>query len=326
MRTRSRLGLTAFGCDEDERDLFRFYATAHDVDIHVVDEPVAPENAHLAHMSSCISVSHKNFLSKVVLRELKRNGVELVTTRSIGTNHIDLSEASRLGIVVENTFYLPDSVADYAMMLILMALRNAKDILERAGSGDFSLVGSRAPDLSEMTVGVIGNGRIGQEVIKRLTAFGCRILVYRSENMKDPAHLPFEELIKQCDILTFHLPLTAQTRYILNRDNIHKVKPGAYIINTGRGGLIETGALLEALKTNRISGAALDVIEGEEDIFYRKHSNMNIENEAFLQLSSMPNVIITPHTAYYTKQALIDTVKNTILKCLEYERSKRWIS
>ena len=122
------------------------------------------------------------------------------------------------------------------------------------------------------------------------------------------------------------MPLTPQTRYILNSENIHKVKSGAYIINTGRGGLIETGALLEALKTNRIRGAALDVIEGEEDIFYRKHNDTNIDNEAFMQLSSMPNVIITPHTAYYTKQALIDTVKNTISKCLDYERSKRWIS
>ena len=171
----SRFALTAFGCDEDERNLFRFYAMAHDVDLHVVDDPVATENAHLALRSSCISINHKNHLSKAVLLELKRSGVELITTRSIGTNHIDLTEASRLGISVENTFYLPNSVADYAMMLMLMALRNAKDILERAGSGDFSLACNRAPDLSEMTVGVIGNGRIGQEVIKRLSAFGFRL-------------------------------------------------------------------------------------------------------------------------------------------------------
>jgi D-specific alpha-keto acid dehydrogenase len=237
---------------------------------------------------------------------------------------VDLSAADKLGIRVESIAYSPDGVADYAVMLILMALRNAKGMLGRAETGDFSLDCARSPDLREMTVGVVGAGRIGQGVIARLRAFGCRISAYGNANAGETLRASFDEWIGQCDVLTFHLPLTARTRHILNGRNMRQVKDGAYIVNTGRGGLIETEALLTALKAGKLRGAALDVVEGEEDIFYGGHRGERIEKGVFSELCKMSNVIITPHAAFYTRRALIETVENTILKCLEYEGSKKW--
>jgi D-specific alpha-keto acid dehydrogenase len=308
--------ITVFDCGEDERDVFYHYAKSYGVDLNIVDEPISAENVHLACGSRCVSISHKARLCESVLWKLKKGGVECVTTRSIGVDHIDLPAANRLGIRVENSTYSSDGVADYTMMLILMALRNAKDVLGRVEKRDFSLTCTRSPDLREMTVGVIGTGRIGQGVITRLRSFGCPVLACGNEHTAETVYLPFNELIEKCDVLTFHLPLTAQTRHILNRKNIQKVKDGAYIVNTGRGGLIETEARLDALKSNKLRGAALDVLEGEEGIFYHNYHNKRIGNETFLQLCKMPNVIITPHTAFYTQRALLDTVENTILKCL----------
>jgi D-specific alpha-keto acid dehydrogenase len=320
------MNITVFDCGRDERDLFYRRAESYGVHLNAVDKPVSAGNARLARGSRCVSVNHRDRLCESVLWELKSAGVELVTTRSVGVDHIDLSAADRLGITVENIVYSPDSVADYTMMLILMTIRNAGDILDRAGNRDFSLPYTRSPDLRDMTAGVIGAGRVGQGVITRLRSFGCRILTCENGRGTGTVCLPFDKLTGQCDILTFHLPLTAQTRHILNRKNIRNVKDGAYIVNTGRGGLIETEALLDALERKKIGGAALDVVEGEEDIFYRNHRNKKIENKTFLRLCEMPNVIITPHTAFYTRRALIDTVENTILKCLEYERSGKWAS
>ncbi|MDR2156476.1 MAG: D-lactate dehydrogenase VanH-A [Clostridiales Family XIII bacterium] len=315
--------MTVFGCDGEERALFCEYAKSYGVGLNLVEESVSAGNARLSGGSGCISVNHRNRLDESVLRALKDGGTEFVTTRSIGTDHIDVSAANRLGITVEAVVYTVDSVADYTVMLILMALRNAKDVLARAGNGDFSLSCARSPDLREMTVGVIGAGRIGQKVIARLRPFGCRILVCGSEKAAGEIFLPFDELIGQCDVLTFHLPLTAQTGHILNGRNMGNVKNGAYIVNTARGGLIDTAALLNALERRQLRGAALDVIEREEVVFCRNRRGEPNEDTIFLRLCALPNVIITPHTAFYTRRTLLDTVENTVLKCLKYEKDRR---
>ncbi|MDR2163452.1 MAG: D-lactate dehydrogenase VanH-A [Clostridiales Family XIII bacterium] len=356
--------ITVFGCDVEERELFLRRVGHYGVGLNIVDGPVSTENALFANGSRCVSVSHRDRLCEATLRALKNSGVKLVTTRSVGTDHIDMAAAGRLGIAVRSIPYSPSGVADYAVMLILMALRGAKDILGRAERGDFSPAPERSPDIGETTVGVVGAGRIGREVISRLRPFGCRILAYDRAGAPAPSHgaqvcPSFGELAGQCDILTFHLPLTAQTRHILSHENMCVVKDGAYIVNTGRGGLIETEALLDALKSGKLRGAALDVVEGEEDIFCndrhiraiatgssdtaetdigeRAGTDLSVsgqrrgnepgvyQNETFEQLRAMPNVIITPHMAYYTRRTLQDTVENTILRFMEFESArKRW--
>ena len=208
-------------------------------------------------------------------------------------------------------------------MLMLMAVRNAKSIVRRADTHDYRLPDVRGKELRDLTVGVIGTGRIGAAVMDRLRGFGCRILAYDRPPKAAADYVPLDELLQLSDIVTLHTPLNADTHHLLNRRRIEQMKRGAYIINTGRGPLLDTEALVSALESGRLGGAALDVLEGEEGIFYADCRSKPIESKALLRLQELPNVVISPHTAYYTDHALSDIVENTIVNCLEFERGSR---
>jgi D-specific alpha-keto acid dehydrogenase len=250
-----------------------------------------------------------------------------ISTRSIGYNHINVSYAESVGITVENVAYSPDSVADYTLMLMLMAVRNAKSTIRRVDIHDYRLNDVRGKELRDLTVGVIGTGRIGAAVMDRLRGFGCRILAYDNLPKASADYVPLDELVRQSDIVTLHTPLNADTYHLLNRQRIEQMKHGAFIINTGRGPLLDTEALIPALESGSLGGAALDVLEGEEGIFYADRRDKPIESKLLLRLQELPNVVITPHTAYYTEHALSDAVENSIINCLEFERRKAaaWI-
>lgn len=313
-------GLTVFGCDHDEADVFQELGARLDVALRIAAEPISEANAELARGHRCISVSHKAPVTDATLQALSRVGVEYVSTRSIGCNHIDTDYAASVGIAVGNVDYSPDSVADYTLMLMLMAIRNMKSVIRRTDAHDYRLGDARGRELRDMTVGVIGAGRIGTAVIDRLRGFGCRVLAHDSR--VHPDHVPLDDLLRRSDIVTLHTPLTPQTHHLLNRERVEQMKPGAYVVNTGRGALIDTTALVSALESGHLAGAALDVLEGEDGIFYVDRRGMSIENEALVRLQEMPNVLISPHTAYYTDHALRDTVENSLVNCLHFERKK----
>lgn len=220
---------------------------------------------------------------------------------------------------MENVTYSPDSVADYTLMLMLMAVRNAKSMIRCADTHDYRLHDTRGKELRDLTIGVIGTGRIGAAVMGRLRGFGSRILAYDSRPKVAADYVPLDELLQLSDIVTLHAPLNADTRHLLDRQRIEKMKHGALIINTGRGPLLDTEALIPALESGRLGGAALDVFEGEEGIFYADCRNKPIDNKPLLRLQELPNVIISPHTAYYTDHALNDMVENSITNCLDFE-------
>jgi D-specific alpha-keto acid dehydrogenase len=155
----------------------------------------------------------------------------------------------------------------------------------------------------------------------RLRGFGCRVLAYDRCPKPSADYVPLDELLQQSDVVTLHTPLNADTHHLLNRQRIGQMRHGAFIVNTGRGSLLDTEALLPALESGRLGGAALDVLEGEEGIFYSDHRQRPIDNPVLLRLQRLPNVLVTPHTAYYTEHALRDTVENTILNCLRFERA-----
>ncbi|HBA0433008.1 TPA: D-lactate dehydrogenase VanH-A, partial [Enterococcus faecium] len=270
--------------------------------------------------NQCISVGHKSEISASILLALKRAGVKYISTRSIGCNHIDTTAAKRMGITVDNVAYSPDSVADYTMMLILMAVRNVKSIVRSVEKHDFRLDSDRGKVLSDMTVGVVGTGQIGKAVIERLRGFGCKVLAYSRSRSIEVNYVPFDELLQNSDIVTLHVPLNTDTHYIISHEQIQRMKQGAFLINTGRGPLVDTYELVKALENGKLGGAALDVLEGEEEFFYSDCTQKPIDNQFLLKLQRMPNVIITPHTAYYTEQALRDTVEKTIKNCLDFER------
>jgi D-specific alpha-keto acid dehydrogenase len=211
-------------------------------------------------------------------------------------------------------------VADYTLMLMLMAVRNAKSMISRAELDDFRLNDVRGKELRDLTVGVIGTGRIGAAVMDRLRGFGCRILAYDLRPIASADYVSLDELLRRSDIVTLHTPLNADTDHLLNRQRIGRMKRGALLINTGRGSLLDTEALISALESGKLGGAALDVLEGEEGVFYFDCRKKAVENKLLLRLQKLPNVLITPHTAYYTEHALSDTVENTLINCLKFEQ------
>lgn len=317
-RVVARTGISVFGCAPDEAAAFREAAPRFGVIPTLIDAAIAEDNVELAFGNRCISVSHKTPVTNSTLRLLSDAGVEYLSTRSAGCNHIDVDFARSVGITVEGVEYAPDGVADFTVMLMLMALRNARSIVTRAEAHDFRLNVARGRDLGDLTIGVIGTGRIGAAVMQRLQGFGCRVLAY-DRNPKTPAdHVSLDELLERSDLVTLHTPLMPETRHLLDRRRIAQLKPGAVVINTGRGALIDTEALLEALERGALGGAALDVVEEEDGIFYTDRRTRPIESPLFVRLQRHPNVLITPHTAFYTERALADTVEHTILNCIAF--------
>jgi D-specific alpha-keto acid dehydrogenase len=292
----------------------------------ITEAAVSEANIELALGNRCISIGHKTQITDSTLLALSQIGVTYVSTRSIGYNHINVKYAEGVGISVGNVAYSPDSVADYTLMLMLMAVRNMKSIIRRADIHDYRLHDVRGKELRDLIVGVIGTGRIGAAVMDRLRGFGCRILAYDSCPKATADYVALDELLQLSDIVTLHTPLTADTHHLLNRQRIEQMKHDAFIINTGRGSLLDTEALILALESGRLGGAALDVLEGEAGIFYVDCRKKPIESKSLLRLQELPNVIISPHTAYYTDHALSDTVENSITNCLKFEsRESAWI-
>ncbi|MET8757792.1 D-isomer specific 2-hydroxyacid dehydrogenase family protein [Lentzea sp. NPDC004782] len=318
-----RTGITVYGCEQDEAVLFRELAPRFGVVPTVTEAAVTEANAGLASGNRCISVGHKTRVANSALRALKETGVRYVSTRSIGCNHIDVAYAESIGISVENVSYSPDSVADYTLMLILMAVRDAKAVIRRVDSHDYRL-GVRGRELRDLTVGVVGAGRIGAAVMSRLRGFGCRVLA--CDSRAAAGFVSLDELVRESDVVTLHTPLNDETHHLLDAKRIAQLKDGAFVVNTGRGALIDTEALVEELESGRLGGAALDVLEGEEGVFYADHRDEPVECEPLLRLQRLPNVVVSPHTAYYTDHALRDTVQNSLINCLNFESERRhWI-
>jgi len=316
-------GITIYGCGPDEAALFRELAPRFGALLTITEAAVSEDNVDLAFGNRCVSVGHKTPITNGTLLALSRAGVEYISTRSIGYNHLDVPYAEGVGVSVGNVAYSPDSVADYTLMLMLMAVRHAKSTIRSADVHDYRLGDVRGRELRDLTVGVVGTGRIGSAVLDRLRGFGCRVLAFDDRRSGTARYVPFDELLRQSDIVTLHTPLTAETHHLLNDERIERMRHGAFVINTGRGSLIDTEALVSALESGRLGGAALDVLEGEEGIFYTDRRNKPIGNKALLRLQEMPNVLISPHMAYYTDHALSDTVENSLVNCMNYERVKQ---
>jgi D-specific alpha-keto acid dehydrogenase len=312
--------VTVFGCDPDEATLFREKAPGFGITPVITTAAVSEFTIKSTGASRCISVGHKSQITNSHLAALSQAGVRYISTRSIGYNHLDVSYAQSVGITVENVAYSPDSVADYTLMLMLMLLRHAKSILRRTDVYDYRLNDVRGKELRDLTIGVVGTGRIGAAVIDRLRAFGSRIVAFDKQQNTSAEYVSLDELLQRSDIVTLHAPLDATTHHLLDRRRIGQMRHGAYVINTGRGGLLDTEALVSALESGRLGGVALDVLEEEDGIFYADHRDRPLENKTLLRLQELSNAIITPHTAFFTDHAVSDTVVNSLINCLRFEK------
>lgn len=317
---RSQTGkLTVYSCKPDEAALFLRCARQFGAELFLSEQPVSTQNAALATGSKCISISHAVPVTASILNALYAAGVRYISTRSIGCDHIDREHAEKIGIWVGNVSYSPDSVADYTLMLMLMASRRMKSLLRHSEVQNYVLPEMCGRDMHSLTVGVAGTGRIGQSVIKRLKGFGCPILAYdlypNADIMPLVQYVDFDTLLARSDILTLHMPATAETHHLINRESLSRMKADAVLVNTARGSLVDSYALIDALEENRLGGAALDVIEDEAGIYYRNWQDRPVPNRALALLKAFPNVILTPHTAFYTQRAVEGMIENSIKNC-----------
>jgi len=315
--------VTVYGCARDEAALFTVRARGFGVLPTITEAAATESNAELALGGRCVSVGHHTPVTNPTLRALSEAGVRYLSTRSVGTNHVDVRYAESVGICVEGVSYSPDSVADYTLMLMLMAVRHAKPVICRADAHDYRLHAVRGRELRDLTVGVVGTGRIGTAVVDRLRGFGSRVLTHDCRPRRSTEHVALEELLERSDIVTLHVPLTAETHHLLDRRRIERLKRGTVVVNTGRGALLDTEALVSALEKGRLGGAALDVLEGEDGVFYADLRDRPVDNAVLLRLQALPHVIVSPHTAFHTDHALRDIVESSLVNCLRFEEGKR---
>jgi D-lactate dehydrogenase len=316
--------MIAYAVAEDEKPIFEKYKDQYGVELTLVEEKPTLENSVLSQGMDCVNVLSDTVITPELWDIYYKNGVRLGVTRTIGMEHMNQEYAESLGIGIRNITYSPASVADYAIMLMLMVLRHVKPAMSRYLGQDYTMPGLRGRELPNMTVGIVGAGRIGVTTLRHLTGFGCK-LKYWSRTPKPELegiaeYCDLDTLLATSDILSLHLALSEDTHHFLDAEKLQKMKDGAVLINTARGPLVDSWALIDALEKGKLSGAGLDVFDGDRYIYYRDHKNVLVGDRSQAILNAMPNVLMLPHMAYCTDQALEDMVHNSLIAASEYFR------
>ncbi|ACE86320.1 2-hydroxyacid dehydrogenase [Cellvibrio japonicus] len=286
------------------------------------------QTALLAQNSEAVCCFVNDRLDADTLAQLAAFGIQLIALRCAGFNQVDLAAAKQLGIKVARVAeYSPHAVAEHALGLVLMLNRNLHRAHHRVRENDYSLNGLLGFDLVNKTVGVIGTGKIGQVFASIMRGIGCRIMAYDPQPNPEllASGVPFvslEQLWREADIISLHCPLNSHTYHMVNSDAIAQMKTGVMLINTGRGGLIDTRAVIEGLKSKKIGYLGLDVYEEEGDLFFEDYSNQLLQDDVFARLLTFPNVVITGHQAFFTREALDAIARITIANITHFEQGE----
>ncbi len=319
--------VTVYNCRSfDEKELFEKYGKELGIELVLCPDAPDKDNAALAKESECIDILTSKMPAEL-LKVFADYGVKYITTRTIGYDHIDIKAAKELGMTVANAPYGPCGVADYAVMLILMTIRKMKRIIERTNIQDYSLMGIQGRELKDLTVGVIGTGRIGRTVLKDLSGFGCKLLaydLYENEEVKDMGvpYVTLEQMCEQADVITLHTPLTDDNYHMIDGEAISKMKDGVMLINTARGGLIDSEALISGIESGKVGGVGLDVVENEFGLYYYDHKSDILNNRELAILRGFPNVTVSHHMAFYTDDCVDTVVRDSLLGCKYYVEGK----
>ncbi|MDM8271058.1 D-isomer specific 2-hydroxyacid dehydrogenase family protein [Thermophilibacter provencensis] len=273
------------------------------------------ENAGLAAGADGVCII-TNPMSRELLSRYRALGVHGLATRSIGFEHIDVAAARELGIRVAHAAYPPEGVANFTIMLMLMALRKVKLFMAQAAVQNFDLEGKIGRDLSSCTVGVVGTGAIGACVVRHLRGFGCRVLacdpVEKDELRGMATYVSLGELLASSDVVTLHAPGLPENHHMIGAAELAAMRRGAILVNAARGSLVDTEALLGALESGHLGGAALDTIEHEQNLYYLDRSLDVLPNRDRAALSALPNVIVSPHMAFYTNEDVEGMVRSNV--------------
>lgn len=301
-------------------------ADTYGLDVTLNTENLCAENVSLVHGFEGITTLGFSDLRAPMIEELARRGIKYIATRTVGFNHIDLTAAKNCGIRVSSSRYEPYNVADFTVMLMLMLLRKAKISVCRALVNDFSLDGMCGKEMRNLTVGIIGAGKIGRTVIGNLSGFGCKILYYDpyvpKGSIAGAQDADLDTIYKTCDIISLHMPLTKDNVHMINDDVFAKMKRGALLINTARGGLVDTQALTKALESGHLGGAGLDTIESEEGAVHIDLRAHIVNKRDLFYLKQFPNVIFTSHYAFFTEEATSAMVQCALKSLSLFESGK----
>lgn len=291
----------------------------------VTKETLTLDTLHLCEGCDGVATMGMSRMNEDMLRALAEKGIRYYATRTIGYNHVDLTAAKKYGIQVCNSSYPPDSVAEFTVMMILLSLRKYKQTLWRQQVNDYSLMGLKGEVLGKMTVGVMGGGRIGTKVMEILKGFGCRILCYsddrRSEVEALAEYVDEDTMYALSDVITYHMPCLPTTRHIFNEGALAKMKNGVVLVNTARGELFYTNALIKGIESQKIGALAMDVFEGEEGIYHENRIVDILQNRDMAYLRQFPNVIFTPHMAFYTQLSMESMMQVGLEGLLEFNKT-----
>ena len=290
----------------------------YNYDIRYYKGHLNPNNVVLTQDTDAVCIFVNDTADVAVIDAMVNNGVKLLALRCAGFNNVDLKAAKGKLPVVRVPAYSPYAVAEYSLALMLSLNRKIHRAYWRTRDGNFSLNGLMGFDMHGKTIGIIGTGKIARILIRLLKGFGMRILAYdlypdmKFAGEEGISYVSLDELYRESDIISLHCPLTDQTKYMIDKDSIDKMKEGVMIINTGRGQLINTNDLIEGLKEKKIAAAGLDVYEEEGEYFYEDKSDKIIDDDVLARLLSFNNVIVTSHQAFFTKEALHNIAETTL--------------
>ncbi|RON06591.1 hydroxyacid dehydrogenase [Pseudomonas brassicacearum] len=307
-----------FSSQTYDRDSFLAARLPAGIELHFQSARLSLDTAALAEQHEVVCAFINDDLGAPVLEQLAAGGTRLIALRSAGYNHVDLPAAKRLGLsIVRVPAYSPHAVAEHAVALILALNRRLHRAYNRTREGDFSLHGLTGFDLCGKTVGVVGTGQIGAVFAKIMAGFGCKLLAYDPfPNPEAQAlgarYLALPELLAEAQIISLHCPLTAESKHLINSQSLAHLQPGAMLINTGRGGLVDTPALIEALKSGQLGYLGLDVYEEEAQLFFEDRSDLPLQDDVLARLLTFPNVIVTAHQAFLTREALAAIATTTL--------------
>jgi D-lactate dehydrogenase len=300
----------------------------HGHDLAFLEPRLTPETAPLARGFAAVCAFVNDQLSAPVLATLAEGGTRLVALRSAGFNNVDLRAAGELGMTVTRVpAYSPHAVAEHAVGLILALDRKIHRAYNRVREGNFSLDGLLGFDLHGRTVGIVGTGKIGEAFARIMAGFGCRLLA--TDPFPRPEvealgvrYVALEELFAGSDVIALHTPLTPETHHVIDAAALARMKDGVMLINTGRGALVDTRAVIASLKCGRIGALGLDVYEEEADLFFEDHSGDVIADDVFARLQTFPNVLVTAHQGFFTEEALRAIAETTLASVSAFERGE----
>ncbi|SDJ56162.1 2-hydroxyacid dehydrogenase [Microbulbifer yueqingensis] len=310
-----------------DRSYFERYNRRFGHELAYIDSELDQDTLVLRRDAPVLCIFVNNPVDRTLLKRMRTEGVEMLALRSAGFNHVDIEAANELGILVANVpGYSPYAVAEHATALALCLIRKIHRAQSRVREGNFALDGLMGFDLHGKTVGVVGTGKIGSVFARIMNGFGCELLGTDPEESRECRQLgmryvPLETLCRQADIISLHCPLLPETHHLIDSHMLARMRDGVCLINTSRGAVVDTPAVISALKSGKIGYLGIDVYEEEDTLFFEDRSDRILRDDVFARLLTFNNVLVTGHQGYFTREAISNIAKTTLANVTEYETS-----